>query len=46
MSDIGTWSITAAIPPTSAEKQNKEFRAVVLTVPKAATISLSVEIRP
>ena len=46
MSDIGTWSITAATPPTSAEKQNKEFRAVVLTVPKAATISLSVEIRP
>jgi len=46
MSDIGTWSITAATPPTSKEKQNEEFRAVVLTVPKADAISLSIEIRP
>ena len=31
----GTWSITDAKPPTPEENQNKDFRAVVLTVPKA-----------
>ena len=46
ISTAGTWSIGDAKPPTPEEKQNKEFRAVVLTVPKAGRISLIVEIRP
>lgn len=46
VSDSGTWTITEATPPTSIENQNKGFRAVTLTVPKATRIKLSVEIRP
>ena len=46
ISPAGTWSLTDATPPTSEEKQNKNFRALVLTVPKAERISLVVEIRP
>lgn len=42
----GTWSIAEATPPTEKEDQNEKFRAVVLTVPKAARIRLEVEIRP
>jgi hypothetical protein len=34
------------VPPTPEENQNKEFRAVVLTVPKADRVSLEVEIHP
>jgi hypothetical protein len=43
---VGIWSIAGATPPTAAEKQNTEFRAVVLTVPKAEPLSVVVEIRP
>ena len=46
ITDTGTWSITDATPPTSKENENKGFRAVVLTAPKAAKVSLAVEIRP
>lgn len=42
----GTWSLADAKPPTATENPNKGFRAVVLTVPQAAKISLVVEIRP
>jgi len=42
----GTWSITGAQPPTPAENPNNGFRAVVLTAPKAAKVTLVVEIRP
>lgn len=42
----GTWSIVDAKPPTAAENPNKGFRAVVLTVPQAAKVSVTVEIRP
>lgn len=45
ISPAGTWSIQDARPPTPEEKQNQGFRAVVLTIPKAAGISLIVEIR-
>jgi len=46
ISNEGTWSITDLKPPTPQENQNKGIRAVVLTVPKADRISLTVEIRP
>jgi hypothetical protein len=42
----GIWSIAAATPPTAAEKQNTQFRALVLTIPKAEQLSAVVEIRP
>lgn len=42
----GTWSIADAKPPTPVENPNKGFRAVVLTAPRAAHVSLVVEIRP
>ncbi len=42
----GIWSITEAKPPTAAENQNRGYHAVVLTVPKAEQVTLSVEIRP
>ena len=42
----GTWTITDAKPPTAEENQNKNFRAIVLTVPKAEELSVVVEIRP
>ena len=45
-SGTGTWSITDAKPPTPAENQNSEFRAVVLTIPQADQVSAIVEIRP
>lgn len=45
ISPIGTWSIQDAKPPTPGEKQNQGFRAVVLTAPQAANVSLIVEIR-
>lgn len=46
VSEGGTWSVIKATPPTDAEKQNERYRAVVLTVPKAARIKLEVEIKP
>jgi hypothetical protein len=46
ISAAGTWSITDAKPPTSAEKQNEEYKAVVLTVPKTERMSIVVEIQP
>jgi hypothetical protein len=46
VSEAGTWTITAAKPPTAEENQNKNFRAIVLTVPKAEKLTLAVEIRP
>jgi hypothetical protein len=46
VSSGGTWSITSAKPPTAAENQNRGYQAVVLTVPKAEHVVLSVEIRP
>ena len=46
ISKEGSWSVTEATPPTSAEKPNKGFRAVVLTVPQSAQVSIGVEIRP
>ncbi len=46
ISPAGTWSITDAKPPTPEEKQNPEFRAIVLTVPMADPASLVVEIEP
>ncbi len=45
-SPAGSWSIASAKPPTAEEKQNEEFRAIVLTVPKAEKLSIIVEIRP
>ena len=42
----GTWSVADAKPPTTEEKQNEGFRAVTLTVPQAARVSIEVEIRP
>ena len=46
LSPNGTWSVTAATPPTAEELQNPGFRVIVLTVPKAARIESIVEIRP
>jgi hypothetical protein len=46
ISAAGIWTITDAKPPTAGENQNKKYRAVVLTIPKAGRISLVVEIRP
>lgn len=46
ISPAGTWSVTGAKPPTAEENQNKNFRAIVLTVPKAQKLTLTVEIRP
>ncbi|MEY3896304.1 MAG: hypothetical protein RLZZ214_1824, partial [Verrucomicrobiota bacterium] len=46
ISTAGTWTITDAKPPTAVEEQNKGFRALVLTIPKADQISSVVEIRP
>jgi len=42
----GVWSTTGAKPPTAAETQNSGSHAIVLTVPKAERVVLSVEIRP
>jgi hypothetical protein len=42
----GTWTVTDAKPPTEMENQNKKFRAVVLTIPKAEDVSVIVELRP
>lgn len=42
----GTWSVTDAKPPTSAERQNQGISAIVLTVPKADKVPVIVEIRP
>ena len=46
ISAAGTWSLGDATPPTPEENPNKGFRAVTLTVPAAAQLSLVVEIRP
>jgi hypothetical protein len=46
VSGKGTWTITDAKPPTPQENPNKNFRAVVLTVPQAERVSIAVEIRP
>jgi len=45
-SAAGEWSVTDAGPPTAVEKQNDGFRAVVLTIPRAARVAVVVEIRP
>jgi hypothetical protein len=42
----GTWSVAAATPPTEAENPNKGYRALTLTVPKAAKVRIAVEIHP
>ncbi len=46
ISETGTWSIADATPPSAAENQNKGFRVLTLTIPKAKRISLTVELRP
>jgi hypothetical protein len=46
VSPAGSWSIASAKPPTAEEKQNEDFRAIVLTVPKAEKLSIIVEILP
>jgi hypothetical protein len=46
ISKTGTWTITDAKPPTAAEDQNKGFKSIALTVPKADTVSIAVEIQP
>lgn len=46
ISKAGGWSITDAKPPTAEENQNRGFRAVVLTIPRAEKVSARVEIRP
>ncbi|WP_193213656.1 heparinase II/III domain-containing protein [Luteolibacter marinus] len=46
LSGAGVWSVAEATPPTAGENQNKNYRAVVLTVPKADRVNIAVEIRP
>jgi hypothetical protein len=46
VSKTGTWSLADAKSPTADEKQNEGFRAIVLTVPQAKRVALSVEIVP
>jgi Heparinase II/III-like protein len=46
LSDAGEWSTRDAKPPTAEENQNRGFRAVVLTIPKADEVSARVEIQP
>ncbi|MEI6175420.1 MAG: heparinase II/III family protein [Verrucomicrobiota bacterium] len=46
ISNTGIWTITDAKPPTAAENQNKGFRSIALTVPKADAVSIVVEIQP
>ncbi len=46
ISAVGSWSLADAKPPTSEEKQNLEFRAIMLTAPKAERVSVIVEIQP
>jgi hypothetical protein len=42
----GAWSIVDAKPPGPEEKSNTGFRAVVLTVPRKETATITVEIQP
>jgi hypothetical protein len=46
ISNAGEWTVEAATPPTAEESQNEKFKALTLTVPEAAKVSISVEIRP
>jgi len=46
LSSGGTWTVAEAKPPTAEETQNKGFRVVALTVPKADQVTISVAIRP
>jgi hypothetical protein len=46
VSKAGTWSLADAKPPTSVENQNEGFRAITLTAPQEARVSLAVEIMP
>ena len=46
ISNAGTWTITDAKPTTAAEDPNKGFKSIALTVPKADTVSIAVEIQP
>ncbi len=46
VSPAGAWSVADAKPPTAEENQNKGFRAVTLTVPKAAKVEIKVAIKP
>lgn len=46
VSKTGTWSLADAKSPTADEKQNEGFQAIVLTVPQAKRVALSVEIVP
>jgi hypothetical protein len=46
ISKSGTWTLADAKPPTPEERQNEGFTAIVLTIPKADQVSISVEIRP
>lgn len=46
LSGKGIWSTAAATPPLKEENQNGRYRALVLTVPKAAKVEIVVEIQP
>jgi len=46
ISQTGTWGITDAKPPTATEDQNKGFKSIALTVPKADTVLIEIAIQP
>jgi hypothetical protein len=46
VSPAGKWTITEAKPPTPQENQNRNFRAVVMTIPQSGQASAAVEIQP
>lgn len=46
ISKIGTWAITDAKPPTAAENQNKGFKSITLTAPKADNVLIEIAIQP
>jgi hypothetical protein len=46
VSQTGSWTIANAKPPTTSEKQNEEFKAIVLTAPQADHVEIAVEITP
>lgn len=46
VSPDGNWSVADAKPPTAEENQNKGFRKLELTVPKAEKVGIEVEIVP
>jgi Heparinase II/III-like protein len=46
VSQIGTWRIESAKPPTPEEHQNTDITVLVLEVPKSPNVKIEVEIRP